>query len=84
MSNQPRKTLLTKAEVQAAFCGEWTLRFPPILGTDLVAEMLGLSKSTIYDWLQKGRFEGAFRKRGKHMLFWRDKVIEIIFNGKDW
>jgi len=84
MSNQPRKPVVTKTELIAAFDGEWENRFPPILHKKQVAEMLGISESTISEWKQKGRLDGSFRKRGKHVFFWRDKVIDIVFNGKEW
>jgi hypothetical protein len=31
-----------------------------------------------------GRFDGTFRKRGKHLRFWRDRVIDQFFNGPEW
>jgi hypothetical protein len=24
------------------------------------------------------------RKRGKHILIWRDRAMDLIFNSKDW
>lgn len=48
------------------------------------ATLLGLSVKTIYEWIAKGRLEGACRKRGKHNLIWRDRAIAIIFNGPEW
>lgn len=60
-------------------------RFPPILNVEQAAQLLGgVSEKTIYFWCAAGRFDGCFRKRGKHLLFWRDRVIERIFNGPDW
>jgi hypothetical protein len=50
-----------------------------------VARLLCLpSKKCVYDWVAKERFDGTFRKRGKHLRFWRDRVIERFFNGPDW
>lgn len=46
--------------------------------------MLGLSVKTIYEWMSKGRLDGAYRKRGKHALIWRDRALDILFNGKEW
>ena len=57
---------------------------PPIVSPTGLAEVLGLSVKTVYEWIARGRLDGAFRKRGKHVLIWRDRVIEEIFNGKDW
>ncbi len=58
--------------------------FPPILKVDQLAALLQLSKKTVYEWTTKGRLDGAFRKRGKHHLIWRDRALELLFNGPDW
>jgi len=34
--------------------------------------------------MAKGRLDGTYRKRGKHALFWRDRALNVIFNGKEW
>lgn len=57
---------------------------PPILSPRELADLLGLSVKTVYEWIARGRLDGAFRKRGKHVLIWRDRVIMQIFNGPDW
>jgi hypothetical protein len=49
-----------------------------------VAELLGRSPKTIDDWRAKGRFDGAYRRRGKHCIYWRDRVIDKVFNGAEW
>ncbi|HWE03727.1 MAG TPA: helix-turn-helix domain-containing protein [Tepidisphaeraceae bacterium] len=74
------------AEIAAAFDNEEVRRrFPPILGVQQVADLLGgLSMRTIYHWIAKGRFDGCFRKRGKHHFFWRDRIVDRIFNGPRW
>jgi excisionase family DNA binding protein len=56
----------------------------PILTPDQLAELSGLSVKTIYEWIAKGRLDGAFRKRGKHNLIWRYRGIALIFNGPEW
>ena len=82
MSTKARK--LTKAEVRQAFADAPPAGVPPILSPQDLADLLGLSRKTVYEWIAKGRLDGAFRKRGKHNLIWRDRAIEILFNGKDW
>jgi excisionase family DNA binding protein len=71
-------------ELQAPFVGELGKQFPPVLTPEQLADILGLSKKTIEDWIRKGRLDGSFRKRGKHNLIWRDRALNIIFNGKEW
>ena len=82
MSTRTRK--LSKAEIQQAFADGSGAQFPPILNVIQLAALLQKTDKVVYDWIAKGRFDGAFRKRGKHILFWRDRVIDKLFNGPDW
>ena len=75
---------LSKSEIKSAFDAESGSVVPPILSPKLLAEILGLSPKTIYEWIARGRIDGAFRKRGKHVLIWRDRALDIIFNGGEW
>jgi hypothetical protein len=70
---------LTPAEFQRAFSDA-----PAILSPAALAKLSGLSSKTVYEWIGKGRLNGAFRKRGKHILIWRDRALDIIFNGPEW
>jgi excisionase family DNA binding protein len=67
-------------EIEEALDGQ----VPPILSPHGLADLLGLSVKTIYEWLSNGRLNGAYRKRGKHNLIWRDRAIHLIFNGPEW
>ena len=58
--------------------------FPPILTVEQLACLLQISTKTLYEWIAKGRLDGAFRKRGKHILVWRDRAIDLLFNGPEW
>jgi len=79
-----KKPNLTDNEIARPFTGEQAERFPAILSPEQLGELLGISVKTIYECMAKGRLDGAYRKRGKHAMFWRDLAIDIIFNGKDW
>jgi excisionase family DNA binding protein len=79
-----RKQTLSKVEIAQAFADGTGAQFPPIMTVDQLAALLQKSRKTVYEWAEKGRLDGAFRKRGKHILFWRDRVIDIIFNGPEW
>ena len=82
MNTRQRK--LSKDEIQRAFSGAAADAVPPILSPAQLAELLGLSVKTVYEWIAKGRLDGAFRKRGKHVLIWRDRALDLLFNGPDW
>ena len=78
------KPRLTDEEVARPFQGALADRYPPVLSPEQLAGLVGLSVKTIYEWLAKGRLDGARRKRGKHQLIWRDRAIQILFDGKEW
>ena len=52
---------------------------PAILKTPEAARLLRVSKKTLYEWLAQGLLSGTYVKRGKHLFFWRDKLIEAFF-----
>jgi excisionase family DNA binding protein len=79
-----RKQTLSKVEIAKAFAEGTGAQFPPIMTVDQLAVLLQISRKTLYEWAETGRLDGAFRKRGKHILFWRDRAIDIIFNGPEW
>ena len=79
-----RKQKLSLSEIKQAFADETGQPVPAILSTQALADLIGVSRKTLYEWLQKGRLDGAFRKRGKHNLFWRDRALDILFNGPEW
>src|SRR2546425_814661 len=72
---------LTTAEIHSAFNAE-DVHCPPILWPKDCARMLGESVHTVYFRLESGQWEGAHRRRGKHQLIWRDRVLLLMFNGK--
>jgi excisionase family DNA binding protein len=77
------KRPLSKDEIARAFAGA-AGACRAIVSPAQLADLTGLSVKTIYEWIGKGRLDGAFRKRGKHVLIWRDRAITILFNGEDW
>jgi excisionase family DNA binding protein len=83
VTRKPRP-ILTPAELRNAFVGGFGEKYPPVLSPDQLASLLGYSRSTVYFWVAEGRFDGAFRKRGKQMRFWRDRALERFFNGPEW
>ncbi len=76
-----RKRPLSKEEISAAFAGQVSAEFPVIVSPAMLASLLNLSPKTIYQWIARGHLDGAFRKRGKHVLIWRDRAIDVLFNG---
>lgn len=79
-----RNRPISKEEIHQAFAGATGETVPAILSPAQLADLLNLSVKTIYEWVAKGRLDGAFRKRGKHVRIWRDRVLDLFFNGPEW
>jgi excisionase family DNA binding protein len=79
-----RQRQLSKEEIARAFSTAASEPCPAILSPRELAALVGISVKTVYEWIAQGRLDGAFRKRGKHILLWRDRAVDILFNGKDW
>src|SRR5207247_4820161 len=79
-----RKRRLKNEEIVQAFASDSGSSASPILSPQQLAAVLGISVKTVYDWVGNRRLDGCFRKRGKHLLIWRDRAIDTIFNGKEW
>jgi excisionase family DNA binding protein len=78
------RPILTRAEINHAFQGDWGAIYPATLSPAQLASLLGLSTKTLYAWIAAGHLDGCCRKRGKHILIWRDKALDRIFNGPAW
>lgn len=72
---------LTKKEINAAFGDEAGGGFPAILTMEQVSAMLQVPMSTLKQWKTEGRFDGCYRRVGKRVRWFRDRVIEKYFNG---
>jgi excisionase family DNA binding protein len=79
-----KKPTLSADELARPFAAELAAKYPPVMSPKQLAELLGKSPKTVYEWMARGRLDGAYRKRGKHVLIWRDKALEILFTGKEW
>jgi excisionase family DNA binding protein len=55
-------------------------KYPPIMTIEEAAALLSVPKATIYDWSSRGLLRGCGRKVGKHLRFFRDRLILKIFN----
>ena len=84
MTAQKRKRILTKDELQRPFVDVEGHDRLPVISPAQLAALCGVSTKTIYHWIAAGRLDGTFRKRGKHVLIWRDQALDTLFNGPDW
>ena len=76
---------LTDEEINQSFATHGPAkRLGPILTADQMADLLSLSRSTLYFWIAQGHFARAARKQGKRQLFWRNRAVQAIFNDPHW
>lgn len=71
---------LTKKEIAAAFGNDEAGEFAAVLTMEEVSAMLQVPMSTLKQWKAEGRFDGSFRRVGKRVRWFRDRVIECYFN----
>ena len=72
---------LTDKEIAQMFSvGIYADRFPPIMTLDEAADLLQVPKGTLRDWRSRGLLSGCSRKLGKHVRFFRDRLIKKVFN----
>jgi excisionase family DNA binding protein len=53
---------------------------PLVLTVDVAAALLRVPKETIYDWSSRGLLKGCCRKVGKHLRFFRERLLQKVFN----
>lgn len=82
MRSRPRP--LTEDELAAACRDPGGVPLPPVLSPPQLAAVLGLSVKTVYEWHAKGRLANCARRRGKHVLIWRDRALTELFSGPEW
>jgi excisionase family DNA binding protein len=72
---------LSAQEIHCAFVdSDWANIYPPILTVDQAASLLSVPKATVYDWSSRGLLAGCARRVGKRLLFFRDRLIQKVFN----
>ena len=54
--------------------------FPPVLTIKQAAELLSVPVGTLRDWRSRGQLTGCGRRVGKHVRFFRDRLVEWAFN----
>lgn len=72
---------LTSNEVAAAFHDQvWSARYPPLLTAQQAAELLQVPLQTLYAWSSAGQLKTCGRRLGKHLRFFRDRLLLKLFN----
>jgi excisionase family DNA binding protein len=72
---------LTDKEIASSFSDQfWAERFPPVLSPEQASELLQIPKQTLYQWRSQGRLGLSGRRIGKHLRFYRDRLLKQVFN----
>lgn len=72
---------LTSREIAAPFKeGLYAEKFPPILKIEQASELIQIPEDTIRDWRSRGLLDKCCAKVGKHLRFYRDRLIKLLFN----
>ena len=72
---------LTDKEIALSFSDPlWAEKFPPIMSVEQAAALLQLPVATIYDWRSRGLLGKCSRKVGKRVHFFRDRLVQHVFN----
>ncbi len=72
---------LTDKEIASAFADPvCAAQFPPILTVQQAAGLLQVPVDTLYQWRSRGLLGSCCRKIGKHLRFYRDRLVKKVFN----
>jgi excisionase family DNA binding protein len=80
MATNKEDLKLTAREIATACDTNAGSAIPVVLTVDEAAALLRVSKETIYDWSSRGLLKGCCRKVGKHLRFFRDRLLQKVFN----
>lgn len=81
MAAKDESLKLTAKELEAAFSDpSWAEKFPPVMTLEQAAELLQVPKGTLYDWRSRGLLKGCCRRVGKHLRFFRERLISKVMN----
>jgi hypothetical protein len=75
---------LTPEELAAACRDANGNPLPSVMTPAEFAHLARLSVKTIYEWHARGRLANCARRRGKHLLIWRDRALTELFSGPEW
>jgi excisionase family DNA binding protein len=78
MATDDENLHLTSREIAAACTTNSTV--PLVLTIDEAAALLRIPKGTLQDWRSRKLLIGCCRKVGKHVRFFRDRLLLRVFN----
>jgi excisionase family DNA binding protein len=80
MATNDENLKLTPREIAAAFDTNAGPVVPVVLTVEEAAALLRVPEGTVYDWSSRGLLKGCGRRVGKHLRFFRDRLLQKVFN----
>jgi Helix-turn-helix domain len=71
---------LTAREIAAACESAGAPPIPPVMTLEEAATLLRIPEGTLRDWRSRGLLKSCCRKVGKHLRFFRDRLLQKVFN----
>jgi excisionase family DNA binding protein len=72
---------LTNTEVAKAFADPaLAAKFGPILTIEDAAQLLQVPVETVRGWRSRGLLDACSHRVGRHVRFWRDRLVLWAFN----
>ena len=71
---------LTPREIAAACESTGGPTVPAVLNLEEAAGFLRIPEGTLRDWRSRGLLTGCCRRAGKRVLFFRDRLLQKVFN----
>ncbi len=76
------RCLTQEVLVRLASDPDWVTKYPPILTVDQAANLVIVSKHTIYAWSSEGKLARCSNKSSGVLRILRDKFLLQFFNGE--
>ena len=80
MATNDENLKLTPREIATAFDTNAGPAVPVVLTVEEAAALLRVPEGTVYDWSSRGLLKGCGRRVGKHLRFFRDRLLQKVFN----
>ena len=81
MDGKNKDLKLTDKEIASSFADPISAaRFPQVMTIEQAADLLQVPVQTLYQWRHRGLLGGCCRKVGKHLRFFRDRLLKQTLN----
>ncbi len=84
-SSAPGDIRLTAQEINHSFADDGVnKKFPLFMSVETTANLLGVGRSTLFNWKAFGYLSGTFVQHSDGIRFLRTRLLLHLFNGLNW